>query len=58
MRASVNTPVSRLGASVALFPRRASLPYINERSTLTLPVSRPARRSLHVPARMLAKLLA
>ena len=57
MRASVNTPVSRLGAFVALFPRRASLPHIDGRSTLTLRVSRPAQRSLRVPARMVAKLL-
>jgi|GEM_PF-1584660 len=37
---SANTPVSPLGALVARFPRRASLPHITERSTLTLPVSR------------------
>ena len=58
MRASASTPVSPLGALVARFPRRASLPHITGRSTLTLPVSRPAQRSLRVPARMVAKLLA
>ncbi len=57
MRASANAPVSRLGARVALFPRRAGLPHITGRSTLTLPVSGPARRLLLVPARMVAKLL-
>ena len=57
MRASATTPVSRLGARVAHFPRRASLPHTYGGSTLTLPVSRPARRSLRVPARMVAKLL-
>ena len=39
MRASANTPVSRLGARVAHFPRRARLPHITGRSTLTSPVS-------------------
>ncbi len=30
MRASANTPVSRLGAFVARFPKRARLPHIDE----------------------------
>ena len=57
MRASAITPVSRLGVLVARFPRRAGLPHITGRSTLTLSVSGPAQRSLRVPARMVARLL-
>ena len=57
MRASVNTPVSHPGAHVAHFPRCDRLPLNIGRSTLTIAVSRPAQRSLRVPARMVAELL-
>jgi len=46
MHAIVTTPAERLGAPIALFPRRGSLPRNTGGSASASPFSRPARRSL------------
>ena len=46
MHASANTPAGAASASIALFPAATGLPLFRAGSTPTLPVSRPARRSL------------
>ena len=50
-----NTPAEPIGARVARFPIRVSLPRFQGGSASALPVSRPARRSLRVTARALAE---
>ena len=46
MRAAATTPAEPAGACVARYPAAGSLPCISGGSASTLPVSRPARRSL------------
>ena len=53
-RAATTTPAERVGAPVARFPTRGSLPPVVGGSASAFNVSRPARRSLHVAARMVA----
>ena len=55
MRAATNTPAEPVGARVARFPTAGSLPRVSGGSASALPVSRPARRSLHVAALMVAE---
>ena len=55
MRAAAITPAERTGADVARFPARGSLPRTVGGSASALGVSRPARRSLRVAARMVAE---
>ena len=55
IRAVANTPAEPIGARVARFPIRVSLPRFQGGSASALPVSRPARRSLRVTARTLAE---
>ena len=57
MRAAATTPAEPAGACVARYPAAGSLPCISGGSASTLPVSRPARRSLALrPAWSLSRL--
>ncbi len=53
--AVTTTPAEALGACIARFPSTSGLPKILDGSASTLPVSRPAQRSLHVTACLLAE---
>ena len=55
MRAAATTPAEPVGACVARFPTDGSLPRFHGGSASALRVSGPARRSLVVAARMVAK---